>query len=88
MTATAIQDVTAIPAIPAGLSELDERSFDGLVVRLLWSAATNEIFVQRIDLRASDEAGIETFHLVPSERAREGFDHPIHFPTIVLRSQI
>ena len=86
MTTTAIQEATDTPSIPTGMTELDERSFDGLTVRLIWSTATNEIFVQRIDMEAIDETEFETFHKVPNEHARQGFEHPTFYPTVDLRN--
>ena len=54
------------------MKELDHRTNNGLDVRLLWRAATNEVFVQVNDERT---AAAFTLSVAPDE-AYEAFRHP------------
>lgn len=52
--------------------ELAKRSNDGILVRLLWDAARNQIVIRYRDVRLHDRFDIE----VPNEDALRAFYHP------------
>lgn len=55
------------------LRELNSRTTDGMIVRLLWCESSNRVFVAVDDGRTGDNFSIE----VPKgERALHVFDHP------------
>jgi hypothetical protein len=57
------------------IHELDHRSGDGLVVALLWSSATDRLFVVVRDERRATSIEIE----VDAAHARDAFLHPFAY---------
>jgi hypothetical protein len=59
-------------SLDIGIHELDSRSTDGIAVVLLWSAHTEEVFVDVADTRTGD-----TFRVrVDAADALDAFAHP------------
>ena len=61
--------------LPPMLCELDERSGNGVVVRLLWDSAMNQVLVQYRDEGAEDGYVLD----VPPDQALAAFHHPNAF---------
>jgi glycine cleavage system aminomethyltransferase T len=58
--------------------ELDTRTGEGILVRLLWYAATDTTAVSVLD-----STGEESFEIVvDAEQARDAFDHPFAYAAI------
>jgi hypothetical protein len=52
--------------------ELDERSGDGIVVRLIWDAYENRVLVEYCDDKREEAFVLE----VPADQALSAFHHP------------
>lgn len=61
--------LTALQTSPI---ELDQRSFDGIDVRLYWNPAENTVTVAVNDSRTGDAFEAE----VPADKALDAFNHP------------
>jgi hypothetical protein len=60
------------------MRELDSRTSDGILVRMLWSEGDGRLFVSVDDRRTGQAFSVE----VPEHaRAREVFDHPFVYAT-------
>lgn len=58
------------------MRELDNRTNDGLEVRLLWDPGDGRVAVAVADSKTGDEFGFEVHE---RERAREAFKHPFSY---------
>ena len=61
------------------MTELAQRSSNGLDVSLLWSPTTNRLFVAVADDRTGDRFTIDA----PADQALEVFNHPFAYATPV-----